>query len=61
MDFLRSKELTTPEVYACSYTPENGAGTEYMLIEYMEGTDLSEVWFNLEKKEIDPFMDQSLL
>ena len=58
MDFLRSKGLTIPEVYAYSYTPENEAGTEYMLIEYVEGTDLSEVWFNLEKEEIDSLMDQ---
>jgi hypothetical protein len=58
MDFLRSKGLPIPQVYAYSYTPENEAGTEYMLIEYVEGTDLSEVWFNLEKKEIDSFMDQ---
>ena len=58
MDFLRSKGLTIPEVYAYSYTPENEAGTDYMLIEYVEGTDLSEIWFNLEKNEIDLLMDQ---
>lgn len=58
MDFLRSKGLPIPEVYAYSYTPENEAGTEYMLIEYVEGIDLSQVWFNLEKKEIDSLMDQ---
>ena len=29
-----------------------------MRLEYVEGTDLSEVSFNLEKKEIDSFMDQ---
>ena len=58
MDFLRSKGLPIPEVYAYSCTPENEAGTEYMLIEYAECTDLSEIWLNLEKKEIDSFMDQ---
>ena len=57
MDFLRCKGLTIPEVYVYSYMPENEAGTEYMLIEYMEGTNLSEVWFNLEKREIDSLMD----
>ena len=57
IDFLRSKGLTIPEVYAYSYTPENEAGTEYMLIEYVEGTDLRELWFNLEKKETDSLMD----
>lgn len=58
MNFLRRKGLPIPEVYAYSYTSENQAGTEYMLMEYVEGTDLSEVWFSLEKKEIDSFMDQ---
>ena len=59
MNFLRSEGLPIPEVYACSYTPytpENEAGTDYMLIEYVEGTDLSEAWFNLEKKEIESFI-----
>ena len=58
MDFRRSKGLPIPEVYAYSFTSENEAGTEYILIEYVEGTDLSDVWFNLEKDEIDSFMDQ---
>ena len=58
MKFLHSEGLPIPEVYAYSLTPENEAGTEYMRLEYVEGTDLSEVSFNLEKKEIDSFMDQ---
>ena len=58
MSFLSSKGLPIPEVYVYSYTPENVAGTEYMLIEYVEGTDSSQVWFNLEKEEIDSLMDQ---
>ena len=44
MDFLRSKGLPIPEVYAYSCTPENEAGTEYMLIVYAECTDLSEIF-----------------
>ena len=58
MDFLRSKGVPIPEVYVYSYTPENEAGMRYMLLEYVEGTDLSEEWFNLEKREIDSFMEQ---
>ena len=58
MDFLRSKGLPIAEIYAYSFTSENEAGTEYILMEYMEGIDLSEVWFNLEKDDIDSFMDQ---
>ena len=58
MDFLRSKGLPIAEIYAYSFTSENEAGTEYILMEYMEGIDLNEVWFNLEKDDIDSFMDQ---
>ena len=58
MDFLRSKGLPIPEVYAYSFTSENEARTEYILMEYVEGTDLRDVWYNLEKDAIDSFMDQ---
>ena len=58
MDFLRSKGLPIAEIYAYSFTPENEARTEYTLMEYIEGIDLGDVWFNLEKDDIDSFMDQ---
>lgn len=58
MDFLRSKGLPIAEIYAYSFTSENEAGTEYTLMEYIEGIDLGDVWFNLEKDDIDSFMDQ---
>ena len=58
MDFLRSKGLPIPKVYGYSFTSENKARTEYILMEYVEGTDLGAVWFDLEKNEIDSFMDQ---
>ena len=58
MDFLRSKGLPIPEIYAYSFTSENEAGTEYTLMEYIEGIDLGDVWFNLKKNETDSFMDQ---
>ena len=58
MDFFRSKGLPIAEIYAYSFTPENEAGTEYILMEYIEGIDLGDVWFNLKKDEIYSFMDQ---
>ena len=58
MDFLRSKGLPIAEIYAYSFTPDNEARTEYTLMEYIEGIDLGDVWFNLEKDDIDSFMDQ---
>ena len=58
MDFFRSKGLPIAEIYAYSFTSENEAGTEYILMEHIEGIDLGDVWFNLEKDEIYSFMDQ---
>lgn len=58
MDFLRSKGLPIPKVYAYSFLPKNEAETEYILMEYVEGTDLSEIWFDLKKDEIISLMDQ---
>jgi serine/threonine protein kinase len=58
MDFLRSKGLPIPKVYAYSFTSKNEAETEYILMEYIEGTDLSHIWFDLKNDEIISLMDQ---
>ena len=58
MDFFRSKGLPIADIYAYSFTSENEAGTEYILMEYIEGIDLGDVWFNLEKDEIYSIMVQ---
>lgn len=58
MDFLRSKGLPIPEVYAYSFTSHNEAKTEYILMEYVRGTDLSQLWFSLKEDEIISLMDQ---
>ncbi|KIM38483.1 hypothetical protein M413DRAFT_19995 [Hebeloma cylindrosporum] len=58
MDFLRSKGLPIPKVYAYSFTSENEAETEYILMQYVEGTDLSQIWFGLEEDQIVSLMDQ---
>lgn len=58
MDFLRSKGLPIPEVYAYSFTSKNEAETEYILMAYVKGTDLSQIWFDLEKDAIVSLMDQ---
>lgn len=58
MDFLRSKGLPIPKVYAYSFTSNNEAKTEYILMEYMEGTDLSQIWSGLQEDEITSLMDQ---
>ncbi|KAJ3738951.1 kinase-like domain-containing protein [Lentinula detonsa] len=47
MDFLRSKGLPIPK-----------AKTEYILMEYVKGTNLSQIWSDLEEDEIISLMDQ---
>lgn len=58
MDFLRSRGLPIPEVYAYSFTSNNEAETEYILMEYVKGTDLSQIWSGLKEDEIISLMDQ---
>ncbi|KAF8259802.1 kinase-like domain-containing protein [Lactarius quietus] len=58
MSFLRSKRLPIPKVYAYSFTSKNVAETEYILMEYVEGTDLSQIWFDLKEDQIISLMDQ---
>ncbi|KAF9568231.1 hypothetical protein CPC08DRAFT_757730 [Agrocybe pediades] len=58
MDFLRSKGLPIPKVYAYSFTADNEANTEYILMEYAKGTDLSDIWHNLKEDQIASLMKQ---
>ena len=52
MALLRSFGLPIPEVYGYSPTPNNAAGTEYIFMEFVQGTNLSDIWFNLVEGEI---------
>ena len=52
MDLLRSFGLPMPKVYGYSPTPDNAAGTEYILLEFVQGTNLSDIWFDLGEGEI---------
>lgn len=52
MAFLRSFGLPIPEVYGYSPTPNNAAGTEYIFMEFVQGTNLSDIWFGLGEGEI---------
>ncbi|KAF8270741.1 hypothetical protein EI94DRAFT_1885584, partial [Lactarius quietus] len=52
MALLRSFGLPVPEVYGYSPTPNNAAGTEYILLEFVQGTNLSDIWFDLGEGEI---------
>ena len=58
MDFLRSGGFPIPKVYAYSLTSKNEAETEYILMEYIEGTDLSQIWFDLKEDNVISLMGQ---
>ena len=58
MDFLRSSGLPTPSVYGYSPTSDNVAETEYIFMEFVDGTKLSDIWFDLGEREIESVMRQ---
>ncbi|KAF2877511.1 hypothetical protein BDV95DRAFT_625375 [Massariosphaeria phaeospora] len=50
LDFLRSHGTPVPKVYSYSATSENAAGTEYLFMELIRGTNLGDIWLNLSGK-----------
>ncbi|KAG5645989.1 hypothetical protein DXG03_004590 [Asterophora parasitica] len=58
MDFLRLSGLPIPKVYGYSPTSDNVAETEYIFMEFVKGTKLSDIWFDLEEREIESIMRQ---
>ncbi|KAF8256640.1 kinase-like domain-containing protein, partial [Lactarius quietus] len=52
MALLRSFGLPVPEVYGYSPMPNNAVGTEYILLKFVQGTNLSDIWFDLGEGEI---------
>ena len=52
MRFLRSSGLPVPEVYDYSPSSDNPAKTEYIFMEFIRGTKLSDVWLELEEPDI---------
>lgn len=58
IDFLRSSGLPVPEVYGHSPSSHNAAETEYIFMQFVEGTKLSDMWNDLGEAEIDSVMRQ---
>ena len=52
MNFLRSSGLPIPEVYGYSPDSDNEAETEYIFMELLRGTNLADIWFELNEEEI---------
>jgi hypothetical protein len=50
MDFLRSCGIPVPKIYSYSTTSENAAGTEYIFMELVRGTNLGDIWFTMPEK-----------
>lgn len=58
MRFLRSSGLPVPEVYDYSPSSDNAAKTEYIFMEFVRGTKLSDVWMELEEPDIASILRQ---
>jgi len=58
MEFLRSSGLPVPQVYGHSPASDNAAKTEYILMEFVRGTKLSDVWLELGESDIVSILRQ---
>ncbi|KAL5522495.1 hypothetical protein ACEPAG_8511 [Sanghuangporus baumii] len=52
MSYLRSSGLPIPRVYGYSPESDNVAETEYIFMEFLRGTKLADIWFELKEEEI---------
>ncbi|KAI0072589.1 protein kinase subdomain-containing protein PKL/CAK/Fmp29 [Panus rudis PR-1116 ss-1] len=58
MSFLRSYGLPVPEVYGYSPTLDNVAETEYIFMEFVRGTKMTDAWADLQDSDIISIMRQ---
>ena len=58
MDFLCSSGLPVPQVYGYSPVSDNAAKTEYIFMEFMRGTKLSDIWLELGESDIVSLLRQ---
>ncbi|KAL1675240.1 kinase-like domain-containing protein [Schizophyllum commune] len=52
IEYLRARGIPTPKIYGYSPGSDNAAGTPYILMEFVEGTKLSEIWRDLEDQDV---------
>ena len=58
MEFLHSSGLPVPQIYGYSPTSDNAAKTEYIFMEFMRGTKLSDVWLELGESDMVSILRQ---
>ncbi|KAJ8508378.1 hypothetical protein ONZ45_g9344 [Pleurotus djamor] len=58
MAFLRAHNLPIPKVYGYSPTPENSAKTEYIFMEFVKGTKLTDLWMRLKEADLASVLRQ---
>ena len=51
MDLVRSYGVPVPKVLDYSATSNNAVGTEYIIMEKVNGRDLGDIWYELSEKE----------
>ena len=56
--YLRTHGIPTPKIYGYSASSDNPAGTPYILMEYIQGTKLSEIWSSLEDHDVISILRQ---
>lgn len=56
MSFLRSQGLPVPQIYGYSTSADNAAQTEYIIMEYSPGTNLSDSWFDMNEQHRSNFI-----
>ena len=52
IEYLRSRGIPAPQIYGYSTDSDNAAGTPYILMEFIQGSKLSEVWPSLGDQEV---------
>ena len=52
MAFLRAHGLPVPKVYGYSPTSDNNTKTEYIFMEFVQGTKLTDLWMHLKEADL---------
>ena len=51
LDLLRSHGMPVPKIYGYSTMAENSVGADYLLMEFMRGMNVGDLWFTMTEKQ----------